>query len=134
MTRQRFSVAGVNELLPDLCTAMEMVTQATAHLESMVPELFAGGRPDSDSLVHPEYLTATLAVQRGVGAIEALGGEVKDHRRGLVDFPSMKDGQEVYLCWVLGEDTVAFWHDLHAGFKGRAAITDQHAFKGDEVA
>lgn len=133
MTRRHFSVESVNALLPGLRTAVEMVAEATVQLESLAPRLFGRGRPDSDTVVPPAYFAATLAVQRGLEAIQEMGGEVKDHRQGLVDFRSLKDGQEVYLCWVLGEEKVTFWHDLHAGFAGRTAITDQHEFHGDTV-
>ena len=134
MSRRHFSVESVNRMLPDLQTAVEMVTEATVQLETLAPKLFGGGRPDSDTVVPPDYFAATVAVQRGVEAIQAMGGEVKDYRQGLVDFRSLRDGHEVYLCWVLGEEKVAFWHDLEAGFAGRTAITDQHEFQGDEVA
>jgi hypothetical protein len=48
---------------------------------------------------------------------------LRDLERGLVDFPSMRDGREVYLCWVeQEEDLIAFWHDLEAGFAGRQPL------------
>jgi len=43
--------------------------------------------------------------------------------RGLVDFPALVDGKEVYLCWKLGEPEVLFWHDMDAGFAGRQSLT-----------
>ncbi|HKN92952.1 MAG TPA: DUF2203 domain-containing protein [Thermoleophilaceae bacterium] len=48
---------------------------------------------------------------------------LRDLERGLVDFPAMRDGREVYLCWVeQEEDEIAFWHDLDAGFAGRQPL------------
>jgi hypothetical protein len=47
---------------------------------------------------------------------------VRDLDRGLVDFPAMRDGREVYLCWVEGEDEIGFWHDLDAGYGGRQPL------------
>jgi len=44
---------------------------------------------------------------------------VRDLDRGLVDFPALRDGQEVYLCWTVGEPSVQHWHDLDAGAAGR---------------
>jgi hypothetical protein len=41
---------------------------------------------------------------------------------GLLDFPSLRDGREVYLCWKYGEDQIDFWHDMDAGFMGRQPI------------
>ena len=51
-----------------------------------------------------------------------LGCELKDIEQGLVDFPAQREGREVYLCWRLGEEEVAFWHELEAGFAGRQPL------------
>jgi hypothetical protein len=51
-----------------------------------------------------------------------LGVELKDDLSGLVDFRSRMDGREVYLCWRLGEPSVAFWHELDGGFAGRQKL------------
>ena len=47
---------------------------------------------------------------------------LRDLRRGLVDFPSMREGAEVYLCWEEGEPEIEFWHEPEAGFAGRRPI------------
>ena len=54
--------------------------------------------------------------------ISALGGEVKDLNLGLLDFRSMLDGNEVYLCWRAGESKIAWWHELNAGFSSRKPL------------
>lgn len=48
--------------------------------------------------------------------------QVKDLERGLIDFPSMRAGKEVFLCWESGEEDIEFWHDLDAGYAGREPI------------
>jgi hypothetical protein len=50
------------------------------------------------------------------------GVEIKDIDTGLVDFHSLRDGREVYLCWKYGEDRVQFWHELDSGFSGRQEL------------
>jgi hypothetical protein len=50
---------------------------------------------------------------------------VKDLDKGLVDFPTLYRGEEVYLCWKLDEPTIQFWHSVHEGFAGRKAIDQQ---------
>jgi hypothetical protein len=62
------------------------------------------------------------AVARCVARINEVGAFVKDLDRGLVDFPALKDGEEVLLCWHVGEDDVAFWHGLEEGFSGRKPL------------
>lgn len=47
---------------------------------------------------------------------------IKDINLGLLDFPALKDGREVYLCWQYGEGDIAFWHEVEAGFAGRQPI------------
>jgi hypothetical protein len=47
---------------------------------------------------------------------------IKDINQGLLDFPALKDGREVYLCWQYGEGEIAFWHEVEAGFAGRQPI------------
>ena len=54
--------------------------------------------------------------------VQALGVELKGIEQGLVDFPTMRDGRVVYLCWQLGEGTIAYWHEIDAGFSGRQPL------------
>ncbi len=49
---------------------------------------------------------------------------IRDLDRGLLDFPSLRDGREVYLCWQEGEDAIKFWHEPDAGFGGRKPLDD----------
>ena len=51
-----------------------------------------------------------------------VGVELKDFERGLIDFPSLHEGREVYLCWQRGEDTIQAWHEVDTGFAGRQEI------------
>ena len=49
---------------------------------------------------------------------------LRDLDRGLVDFPALRDGQEIYLCWLEGEDEIGYWHAPDAGFAGRQPLGD----------
>jgi len=58
-------------------------------------------------------------------SVEELGEReivLRDLDRGLVDFPAIRDGREVYLCWVEGEEDIGFWHELDAGYAGRQEL------------
>lgn len=48
--------------------------------------------------------------------------QIKDFSRGLIDFPSLRDGREIFLCWEKDEDDIEFWHDLDSGYAGREKI------------
>ena len=54
--------------------------------------------------------------------LEALDIVLRDPRQGLVDFPSIRDGVEIYLCWQLDEQRVEWWHEPEAGFAGRQPL------------
>jgi hypothetical protein len=60
-----------------------------------------------------------------------LGAELKDPRVGLIDFLAQVDGRDVYLCWKLGEDEIAYWHELEAGFAGRQSLLEGSLPGGD---
>src|SRR5690348_9532942 len=57
-----------------------------------------------------------------VSELDEIGVVVKDLDLGLLDFPAVRDGDEVELCWQVGEDAVAYWHPLEAGYRGRKPI------------
>jgi hypothetical protein len=57
-----------------------------------------------------------------IGDVQAVGVLVKDLDSGLVDFPSVRNGEDVLLCWQLGEDEVAYWHGLDDGYAGRRPL------------
>jgi hypothetical protein len=61
-------------------------------------------------------------IARCVARIHEVGALVKDLDAGLVDFPAMRDGEEILLCWRLGEAEVGFWHGLDEGFSGRKPL------------
>jgi hypothetical protein len=57
-----------------------------------------------------------------VAELDDLGVVVKDFDRGLLDFPALRNGEEVELCWQVGEDAVEHWHPLEVGYRGRKRI------------
>ena len=58
----------------------------------------------------------------GASGGQGSGIVIRDVDRGLIDFPAIRDGEEVYLCWELGEDSVEYWHDLESGYGGRRQL------------
>jgi hypothetical protein len=65
---------------------------------------------------------AFVALRAAVAALSGRDIVLRDLDRGLIDFPSIRDDREVYLCWVDGEPDIAFWHELDAGFAGRQPL------------
>jgi hypothetical protein len=71
-----------------------------------------------------ERAEASVAVALGFEQLERLDIVVRDLERGLVDFPAVIDGREVYLCWLLDEPQVTHWHAVESGFAGRRPLAD----------
>ena len=85
-----------------------------------------GGDLDPGELarVEAEIAEEAKGVAKCVNQIHGLGAQVKDADEGLVDFPTLREGEEVLLCWKLGEDEIAFWHGLEDGFSGRRPVEE----------
>ena len=60
----------------------------------------------------------------GVARIDELGIALRDIPTGLVDFPALVNGRQVWLCWRRDEDAIHFWHDLDSGFGGRRPLIE----------
>jgi hypothetical protein len=69
-----------------------------------------------------EFAVAATELEFCVEQLAALGVQVKDPDTGLVDFPALRHGEQVLLCWRAGEDAVEWWHELEAGVAGRSPI------------
>jgi len=70
------------------------------------------------------YATVTDHLSGLREELEDIGCELKDFEVGLVDFPSLRDGREIFFCWKLGEDEVGHWHTVTSGFSDRQPIED----------
>lgn len=77
----------------------------------------------ADSL--QEQADLERSVQADIEEVHALGCEMKDLHRGLVDFPARIGAELAYLCWQRGEPGIAWWHTLEAGFAGRKALKSE---------
>lgn len=104
-------------LLRQLRDAKDQLTDQELHeaLSDAAPTN-GGGEPGR------EVGVAYLEVRRLLGALEEAEIVVRDIDRGLIDFPTLRDAGEAYLCWELGEDEVAYWHDLDGGYGGRQPL------------
>jgi hypothetical protein len=76
-----------------------------------------GGSYPGREVAHP-----LVELSRAFGELEAVDVVVRDVDRGLIDFPAIRAEEEVYLCWLLEEDEIGFWHEPDAGFPGRRAL------------
>jgi hypothetical protein len=121
---RHYTLEQANELLPalkallaELREAKDQLTDAELHevLSDAAPTN-GGGEPGQ------QVGTAYLRVRGLLHRLQAAGIVLRDVDRGLIDFPSIRDGEEVYLCWELGEDRIEHWHDIESGFLGRQPL------------
>ena len=122
-----FSVEEANALLPTVRRIVESIQRAhrrllkyreAAQYAAEGAEHGGGGMPGS-----AKYIRILTELASRTGELEALGVQLKDYERGLIDFPSLRDGRVILLCWHLGEgDEVEWWHDVDAGFAGRQPL------------
>jgi hypothetical protein len=102
----------------------ELVTQLERKQElGGITKANGGGfNPRLPAEIDAALEAAAAALQSCVEEVTALGVQVKDLDSGLVDFPSLRDGEEVLLCWQLGEDEIGWWHTPDDGFAGRQPL------------
>jgi hypothetical protein len=121
---RHFTREEANALLPQLTTLLSQLRDSKDELtDSEAHEALSEAAPTNGGGEPGRRVgVAFLEVRRLLDTLEQAGIVVRDIDRGLVDFPALLDGREVYLCWELGEDEVAHWHDLEGGFGGREPI------------
>ena len=111
------ALATVRPLLQRLRDARDLLTDEEAHA-ALTDAAPTNGGGESGTQVGEAF----LEVRRLLVTLQEAGLVVRDIERGLLDFPAILDGREVYLCWELGEDEVAFWHELEGGYSGREPL------------
>jgi hypothetical protein len=107
----------VAELIIRMREARERLTDAETR------EALAGASSGNGGGTHGRTVgEAFVELQSGVAALEERDIVLRDLDRGLIDFPSIRADEEVYLCWIEGEPDIAFWHELDAGYAGRQPL------------
>lgn len=123
--KKHYTLDEARALLPTLREIFTAIHKHKAALESAEEtssrELKRTGGDVGGKSVH-QLVRSMTGLQECVAQIVQKGIQVKDLDRGLIDFPSMRDGHEVFLCWELEEDDIEFWHDIEAGYAGRERL------------
>jgi len=121
---RHFTRAEASALLPRLTAMLDRLREAKDELtDQEAHEALAEAAPTNGGGEEGRQVgIAFLEVRRLLETIERAGIVLRDIDRGLVDFPALLDGREVYLCWELGEEDVAYWHDMDAGYGGREPL------------
>jgi hypothetical protein len=130
---KRFTLAQAQSLIPrvdhllrEAVALKSEFVQAERALQSFSERimLMGGVMVDRDRILEAKdhRQSAAACLRNAVQQLQDIGCLVKDLDTGLVDFPTLFRGEEVYLCWKLGEPSIEFWHGVDEGFRGRKAI------------
>ncbi len=123
--QQYFTLREANEALIKIRPLMDEIQAIRQGILARRPDVWPvveraagnGGSRAASKLVREFERLDALVHQ-----VQETGVLLKDINLGLLDFPALKDGREVYLCWKYGEEEIAFWHEIEAGFAGRRSI------------
>jgi hypothetical protein len=122
-----FTPTEANDLIPVVRPILEKIKAAHAEIAlfrepanaaASAAQFGGGGMKGGSRYVKLLYELGKLTLE-----IDHLDVQLKDYTRGLIDFPSWRDGHVVLLCWQLGEgDEIEWWHEVEAGFSGRQPL------------
>jgi hypothetical protein len=123
-----FTVEEANDLLPVIRPKLEEIKtryennhafRDAVKLAATAANDFGGGGLEGGT----RYVKSLYKIGKLTTELYELGVQLKDYSRGLIDFPSLRNGQTILLCWQLGEDErIAWWHETETGFAGRKPL------------
>jgi len=143
-----YDLDAANAVVPELDGILVVLAEQRAELVRLRDEVLAGasgggdgaptaiaerpaGADDADAPLADDLRLTRLRMQglidqmaAGVARIDALGLTLRDIEQGLVDFPALVSGRQVWLCWRRGEAAIGWWHGLDSGFSGRRPLAE----------
>ena len=132
MSEKQFTLADAQQLVPWLQETFDGLTplrNRIKHMPATIGDMLARTRSNGHSDAEEQLELYRRAIEEAREAlVERLapvverGILVKSMELGLVDFPSLHEGRQVYLCWIDGEKQIKFWHECNVGFAGRQPI------------
>ena len=123
--------ATLAELGPILSTLVDQREQLVRLRDHVLANGASGGAPEGGPAIADDLKYTRLRIlglidqmTAGVARIDELGIALRDIPTGLVDFPALVNGRQIWLCWRRDEDAIHFWHDLDSGFGGRRPLIE----------
>jgi hypothetical protein len=114
----------ITVILRRIQLAHRQMRAAEGELEALQMQAMGNGHHLHERIkkLQKDLAAQIQAVRSAIDELQVFGCELKDPETGLIDFLSLRGGEEIYLCWRLGEERIAFWHYLHTGFAGRQPL------------
>lgn len=122
MSARRYTVDEANAALPEIAPLLERLRDAQRVMDERGDQVLESIPTNGGGGAGRDYLAASGAATGALAELERRGIVVRDPTSGLIDFPAEREGKEVFLCWRLGEDRVAWWHPTDSGFAGRRPL------------
>jgi len=121
-----FTIKSANEMLPTIIEKFQKIKQEKNEVEKMEQKLqvnLSGTSNLDDYVTLKQNLNASVTrFYTSIEELEKTGVVLKGLEEGLLDFPSKKFDDEIWLCWKEGETEIKFWHEKDVGFNGRKPI------------
>lgn len=129
MEKKWFTLEEANAMLPTIRRELEALQaiksdfeQRYRRLGSLKEQVGRSEPGEAFFMLESELEFLQIEARTIVQSIHMKGAQLKDLDKGLVDFPSLRDGEEVLLCWRHGEESIVYWHGLGEGYVGRKRI------------
>ncbi len=120
-----FSLEEANKMLPEIRSKVKRIVRTHRELRKLLESnrpLLETARKMGSAPVPANYFRGLERLQADLSEVGDIGIQVKDLETGLIDFPTIRDGRTVLLCWRLGENQVGYWHEVDAGYAGRQPV------------
>jgi hypothetical protein len=117
-----FTPEEADSLVPSLTESLIKIQEARQQVLSNGERIRRTARHNGGGTEGSEYWHALATLREEVERITGLGIVLRDPESGLLDFPALRDGRQVFLCWRMGEQRVEFWHSPESGFGGRQPL------------
>ena len=127
MEERIFTLAEAQSCLPRLRTLLAEISEVWSHIRELNPDVQKAREKasvDGFSKFGVEYVELVFHLMFLIHQIKDMGVVLKDADKGLCDFPYLRNGKVVYLCWQLGEESIDYWHDMETGFASREPLDD----------
>ena len=123
MTEERtFTKLEADAMLPELRVRLERIRANRQIMLGAAERIREQVAADGGGHFGNDYWDASRALKADLETLAAENIVLRDPETGLVDFPGVREGRPIFLCWQLGEDAVEHWHELESGFLGRRRL------------
>lgn len=122
--RKHYTLEQARALLPEVrqwLSQLAQLRQRLAQYDERLAEILTAGNDAGGDLVN-HWVRTLSEVKSLLANFQKREIQVKDLDRGLIDFPALVGGKEVFLCWEQDEEDIEFWHDLDTGYAGRERL------------